>query len=57
MARSETKQRRDGDLDDEPDTVTAPAPTDAAPPAAPARSAEDVRAAKLADRYGRTVRR
>lgn len=52
MARSETKQRCEHEFDDVPATrVGAPV----APVAEP--SAVDLRAAKIADRYGRVVRR
>jgi hypothetical protein len=55
MARSESKQRPTGDFDVNRE-VAAPAaaePTAAAPEPTP----EERRAAKLADRYGRPVRR
>ncbi len=56
MARSETKQRRHGDIDPDLDAAE-PAPKEIAPAPAVAATSDEVRAEKLADRYGRTVRR
>jgi cytochrome oxidase assembly protein ShyY1 len=62
MARSETKQRRHGDIDPEHDAATAgaaptPPPPELSPAIALALTPDEARAEKLADRYGRTVRR
>ncbi len=52
MARSETRQRRRGEFDAEPARTVPERESTVDEP-----TLEDLRAAKLADRYGRTVRR